>query len=172
MVCPTIVSAVGLNMSCDSCKFDAASESVSRVRRFVGARLSEFDANVAADVVLMTSELATNAIRHGGTDIEVTLMVEPSEGLIRVEVRDGGDGEVARTVPGAYADRGRGLQIVDQLSDRWGMREVEDGPGKTVWFVMIEHPRDSSNDGGREMPPQEALKREHSPFQPSAESVR
>jgi anti-sigma regulatory factor (Ser/Thr protein kinase) len=158
-------------MRCDTCKFDAASESVSRVRQFVGTRLSDFDADDAADVVLMTSELATNAIRYGGTDIEVTLMCEPSEGLIRVEVRDEGCGEVVRNVPGAYDDRGRGLLIVDQLADRWGMCEAVDGLGKTVWFVMIVDPQTSRNGDDPSAALQEARDREQNPIRPVPESV-
>jgi PAS domain S-box-containing protein len=113
---------------------------VHDVRRFVGDHLFQFDDGIAADVVLMTSELATNAMCHGGTACELILMVDPAEGFVRVEVRDEGGGEVVRHVPGAYEGTGRGLQIVDQLADSWGWHPAEDGPGKSVWFEVHAHP--------------------------------
>jgi len=132
-------SGRGTTMTEYSCRFDATLDSVHDARRFVGRHLSEFDGGIAADVVLMTSELATNAICHSGTGFEMSLMADPADGFIRVEVRDEGGGEVVRHVPGTYEGTGRGLQIVDQLADRWGWRPADDGPGKSVWFELNTH---------------------------------
>ena len=84
------------------------------------------------DAVLLVSELATNAVRHGaGTTFRLEARVE--EGRCRVEVIDGGSG----FQPPAYiADPelvgGRGLPIVASLAHRWGVFE-----GSThVWFEL------------------------------------
>jgi anti-sigma regulatory factor (Ser/Thr protein kinase) len=125
-------------MSRSSQVFGVTSTAVAQVRRFVGDHLDEIEAGIAYDVVLMASELATNAVLHGRTQFEVTLVLDASEGSVRFEVQDHGRGDVARKVPGAYDGTGRGLQIVDLLADDWGSRTSEDGTGKTVWFVVFD----------------------------------
>ena len=85
------------------------------------------------DVVLMVSELVTNAIRHGrGSTVRMTARVRG--GSFHVEVVDGGAGFEA---PGERADptspSGRGLQIVGSLSDDWGVYEGNSTP---VWFEI------------------------------------
>jgi anti-sigma regulatory factor (Ser/Thr protein kinase) len=81
------------------------------------------------DAVLMTSELITNALRHGTG--EITLRIDVEEDWLRVEVSDEGNVRVAPSPePGAHG--GWGLRIVDQLADDWGVRE-----GSTkVWFRL------------------------------------
>jgi hypothetical protein len=92
---------------------------------------------LAADAVLLTSELAANAIQHtasgqGGT-FAVTICPRPP--AIRICVTDGGapDGP-SITSPASLAASGRGLAIVDTLASRWGHHA---GPGgRTVWFEL------------------------------------
>ena len=89
------------------------------------------------DVVLMASELFTNAVLHGDGDVEVVLSL--SGGHVRLEVADGGGVPVPSEVPRPTPDAitGRGLAIVDALADRWG--NGSDPAGRTrVW---IEIPR-------------------------------
>jgi PAS domain S-box-containing protein len=91
---------------------------------------------------LLVSELVTNALRHGGGPRE--LLVRVDEEGVDVGVRDsspqaphpmGGDGPGAiRVVDGGLAENGRGLLLVDLLSDGWGWRP-ESG-GKLVWFRL------------------------------------
>lgn len=83
----------------------------------------------------MVSELVTNAIVHGLTAFDVT--VEVAEAELRVEVTDHGHGvpTVQTHIPPSN-ERGRGLRIVSELSDRWGVDGVEDLPGKRVWFEL------------------------------------
>ena len=88
------------------------------------------------DVELMVSELVTNAIEHGTPDGQCPLLLEVDAGPrgVRVRVSDQGDSfEPHVPEPGADTHRGRGLLIVDQLSDRWG---VFNGSGATVWFEL------------------------------------
>ena len=79
-----------------------------------------------SDVVLAISELATNAVRHAKTPFDV---VVETNGHVRLEVEDGSTSAPVRKTP--TDDGGRGLAIVDQLCDRWGVHIV-DGR-KCVW---------------------------------------
>jgi hypothetical protein len=79
---------------------------------------------------LVASELVTNAVRHAGTAITMTLrLVGP---LLRVAVRDGAGGQVlpVQRVDEA-AESGRGLLLVEALAVRWGSVFLDSG--KTVW---------------------------------------
>jgi anti-sigma regulatory factor (Ser/Thr protein kinase) len=88
------------------------------------------------DVELMVSELVTNAIEHGTPGGHSPLLLEVDAGPrgTRVRVTDEGDGFHPHiSEPGSGSYRGRGLLIVDQLSDRWG---VSNGSATTVWFEL------------------------------------
>jgi hypothetical protein len=81
----------------------------------------------------MVSELATNCIRHVKTGFQLTIRRTRRE--IRVEVTDHGGGTPAMRSPGPDDPTGRGLRIVDMLSERWGVDHERRG-GKTVWFTL------------------------------------
>lgn len=84
---------------------------------------------------LLTSELVTNAVRHGASDPNeaILLFARKTNGSVRVEVCDEGltsfDGDTERTdllEPG-----GNGLVLVEALASRWG---VTRGQPNCVWF--------------------------------------
>ena len=81
----------------------------------------------------MVSELATNCIRHTGTEFELSIARSGRE--IRVEVSDRARGVPTKRSPGLEEPTGRGLQIVELLSEDWGV-ELAPGGGKTVWFTV------------------------------------
>lgn len=85
------------------------------------------------DVQLGVSELLSNAVRHAGTDVEMSLKLN---GRLVVEVHDS-DPDLRRPVipnQTPYATSGRGLQIVSAISDDWGIRATADG--KVIWFSL------------------------------------
>ncbi len=84
-------------------------------------------------VELMVSELATNCVRHVQTAFELMILRTPEE--IRVEVTDHGGGTPMMRSPGPEDPTGRGLRIVDMLSERWGVAH-QSLSGKTVWFTL------------------------------------
>jgi anti-sigma regulatory factor (Ser/Thr protein kinase) len=93
----------------------------------------------ADDLEVITSELVTNAIQHvrgGGTGtVGVTLARTRNPEAVTVVVTDSSqEGPVTRTTLDG-SERGRGLRIVDELSDCWGWNP-EDG-GKTVYAVLM-----------------------------------
>jgi anti-sigma regulatory factor (Ser/Thr protein kinase) len=113
--------------------FPAIPQSVHAARRFATDTLSSSPASTVEAVELMVSELATNCIRHERTNFHITILGSAQE--IRVEVTDSGSGTPTMRSPGPDEPSGRGLQIVDMLSDSWGV-EPEHPSGKTVWFTM------------------------------------
>ena len=113
--------------------FPAIPQSVHAARRFATDALVGSPASMLEAVELMVSELATNCIRHERTSFHLTILGSTRE--IRVEVTDSGSGTPTMRSPGPDEPSGRGLQIVDMLSDSWGV-EPEHPSGKTVWFTM------------------------------------
>ena len=85
---------------------------------------------------LCLSELVTNAVIHAGATSDLTLTLD--DGLLTVAVRDhGGAGAAsAQVVEDEDPMRvfGRGLVLVEALSDSWG--SVRDAVGTTSWFVL------------------------------------
>lgn len=73
------------------------------------------------DALLVTSELVTNAYRHGRGTIEVRL--KPMNGELLIEVIDEGEPNRVAIRPGSGDIGGWGLRIVDQLANEWGVRQ-------------------------------------------------
>ena len=114
--------------------FPAIPQSVHAARRFATDTLTGNPASTLEAVELMVSELATNCIRHERTSFHIAILGSAQE--IRVEVTDSGSGTPTMRSPGPDEPSGRGLQIVDMLSESWGVAP-EDPSGKTVWFTMV-----------------------------------
>jgi anti-sigma regulatory factor (Ser/Thr protein kinase) len=112
--------------------FSCVPESVGAARRFATAGLRDTSPEVRDSVELMVSELATNCIRHTNAAFELSVVRDRAE--IRVEVTDRGGGTPAMRSPGPDEPTGRGLRIVNTLSDSWGL-EHRTG-GNTVWFTI------------------------------------
>jgi len=90
------------------------------------------------DAALLVSELFGNSVRHSRSGAEggtVTVAVRAGDGLVRVEVTDrGGPGAPELYSAGRDAEGGRGLQMVADLSARWGWRRRW---GRTMtWFEL------------------------------------
>jgi anti-sigma regulatory factor (Ser/Thr protein kinase) len=114
--------------------FGNAPEAVSAARHYVVDLLADVPHAIVDEVAVMVSELATNCVRH--TDTEFTVNVEHDRNRIRVEVTDRGAGAPTVRVPDATEPTGRGLRIVRELSDAFGVEPASGAPGKTVWFVV------------------------------------
>ena len=128
-----------MNVSVNNVSFRAVSElsASGSVRRLVLAAVDSFDASVDAEsVALLTSEVFSNAVRACARDIEINVDRLPGP-TVRVEVIDAGAGwpTMVRTAP-LDEEGGRGLLIVDALSDSWGARTDGDTGRKTVWFEV------------------------------------
>jgi anti-sigma regulatory factor (Ser/Thr protein kinase) len=86
-------------------------------------------------VLLMTSELVTNAVKYGGPGIVLNLSFDPPH--IAVHVYDGAQPiqDVAVGAAEPVDVHGRGLFIVSQLSTNWGVT-ARGAAGKDVWFEI------------------------------------
>ena len=105
-----------------SLDLSALPESASRARRHVAAAIED-DPELSEIAVLLVSELVANAVLHAGTPC-----------VVRVEVRDEDPRLPTVKDYGPDAVTGRGLHIIEWLSDRWGVDGDE--RGKTVWFEL------------------------------------
>lgn len=92
------------------------------------------DEPLAETLVLLISELVTNAVVHTGCPAVLRMLFgagAAEAGTVRVEVAD----SCARPPRPRHADgddtNGRGLELVDGLADRWGWRP--EGAGKSIW---------------------------------------
>lgn len=112
-------------------RFECRPDAVSAARRFVRGALSGQPSEIISAAELMASELATNCVRHAHTDFELTVH---AQGEIRVEVRDSGRGRPTVLSPSPRDPAGRGLRIVEAMSDTWGVAAA--GSGKAVWFTL------------------------------------
>jgi hypothetical protein len=89
----------------------------------------------AEDVLLVVSELVTNACLHAEGPDELLLACDNK--VIRVEVSDRGTGEPApRTPHRAGRPGGHGMFIVQRLCLDWGVVRAAGRPGKTVWAEL------------------------------------
>jgi anti-sigma regulatory factor (Ser/Thr protein kinase) len=114
--------------------FPNASSSVTAARRFVTSTVSGAPRPVAEAVAIVVSELATNCVRHAGTDFTIDIDQTPDE--LRVTVADSGEGWPTVRSPRPSEPSGRGLLLVRALADDWGIDAARDHTGKSVWFTM------------------------------------
>jgi anti-sigma regulatory factor (Ser/Thr protein kinase) len=112
-------------------RFAGEPSGVSAARRFIRESLAGEEPELLEAAELLTSELASNCVRHANSDFEVVIR---SRDPIRIEVRDHGGGEPEVLSPTPEEPTGRGLLIVDAMSDRWGV--IPGRKGKTVWFAL------------------------------------
>ena len=118
--------------------FGNAPEAVSAARHYVVEQLADVPRAIVDEVAVMVSELATNCVRH--TETEFTVKVEHDLKRVRVEVTDHGPGVPTLRVPDATEPTGRGLRIVREIADSFGVDPAARAPGKTVWFELYLDP--------------------------------
>jgi anti-sigma regulatory factor (Ser/Thr protein kinase) len=120
---------------------------VGRARRWARSRLAgcgaAVDEAVAETVVLLISELVTNAVVHTGCPAVLHLLLPAGPapagtggppGAVRVEVADASTRAPRQRQAEGDDTGGRGLELVSGLADRWGWQR-EDG-GKRIWCEL------------------------------------
>ena len=105
-----------------------------QIRRSLRALLTgwEIAADVVDDALLVVEELVANVVDHAPTRFQ--LAVQLTGRVLRVEVRDAGTGLPQIRPFDPNAARGRGLQVINALAQRWGC-DRDDG-GKTIWVDL------------------------------------
>ncbi|QDQ11255.1 ATP-binding protein [Streptomyces spectabilis] len=107
-------------------RFPVHPASVRRARHAVAESLPcVLRPHLGDDLGLLTSELVTNAIRHGtcGEDGDlVELVTWLADGHYWLAVSDPGTGKPELARPGVGSETGRGLILVDSLAAAWTVR--------------------------------------------------
>lgn len=117
----------------------AAPQAVGEGRAWSRETTKEWQLDHMTDVVAqLVSELVTNSVEHADTScVRVLLML--AAGILRLDVTD--DDVVSlpiRAQAGADDVAGRGLEIVEALSDRWGVHIS--ATAKSVWCELVSWP--------------------------------
>ncbi len=112
----------------------AAGEARRQVRAIIDAWNVPVDPDIA---VLLTSDLVTNAIRHGDGET-IMLAIRRSGSHLRIDIYD-----TSRSLPMAAdepgrTDTGRGLVLVAALSTEWGSFRTP--AGKAAYFTLAFQP--------------------------------
>jgi anti-sigma regulatory factor (Ser/Thr protein kinase) len=115
--------------------FEASPDAPGRARWLVLDALDRWgveEGQARDSIVLLTSELVTNAIRHCRRRVELHVHLEGDR--LRIEVLD--DSPLGPTASDAdlLSEKGRGLQIVEMLAAAWGVEPLD--AGKKVWFEV------------------------------------
>lgn len=114
--------------------FTVGDHSARHMRRILRMFLTQWELDALADAAeLALTELVANVVRHvPGRGCAVLILRQP-DGL-RVEVSDGCPSPPRLPAPdsGELGEGGRGLLLVDAVTDRWGTDL--NSSGKTVWF--------------------------------------
>jgi hypothetical protein len=125
-------------------RFDASPDSVTGTRRFLRSTLTGWCLpDLVDDAALVTAELVANAVTHAlcgagaplpGADTAWLALLR-AEGGVVCAVADPSPQVPAMHDPGPFAESGRGLRIVAELSETWGHQSSPGAAaaGKTVW---------------------------------------
>jgi anti-sigma regulatory factor (Ser/Thr protein kinase) len=107
-------------------------------RRFLReCRCGEHHLEVLDEAELVISELVTNGVRHAAPPLTIRVSCPAGDGL-QISVTDGSaDGPTARDADD-LDETGRGMALVDYVSDDWGVDRDENG--KTVWVHLSGSP--------------------------------
>ncbi|MBD5785652.1 SpoIIE family protein phosphatase [Cellulosimicrobium terreum] len=127
-----------------------AARAIGDQRRWVDDVLEscDVDASVRRMVMLLTSELLTNAVQHSVGPVMTN--VEVGHRAVRVSVQDGSTTRPRLLSPEPHEPGGRGVRLLERSAARWGVDVQENGtpegtedeagehapPGKTVWFEL------------------------------------
>ncbi len=125
-----------------ACALSADPHVTHAARDFTASTLTGWVmAGVVEDAEVVVSELLSNALRYGVTGRRQTSLHPVWLGLLRrgnavlVAVSDPGRDVPVVREPDFFAESGRGLHVIDELSDSWGWT-TPDRAGKAVWAVL------------------------------------
>ncbi|HEY4824444.1 MAG TPA: ATP-binding protein [Solirubrobacteraceae bacterium] len=114
---------------------DVQAPALARAEIAECCRELELDGSLCQSLILLVSEVVSNAVRHSGGDphAPVGLVASFGERTIRVTVTDAGEGFTPRPRDPARAHDGYGLYLLEKVADRWGVQSRGD---TKVWFEL------------------------------------
>jgi hypothetical protein len=124
-----------------ACSLGTNAQSARTARRFTRNTLKEWGlASLADDAEAIVGEFVANAVSHVGRDAgpgqPFGLRLLRRTGEVVCAVLDPSDSAPVLRIPDRNDEAGRGLQMVDALSDVWGWSPVT-GRGKAVWAILF-----------------------------------
>jgi anti-sigma regulatory factor (Ser/Thr protein kinase) len=120
-------------------RLDGGPQAPGAARAALAELDTKLDSTSSFKARTLVSEIVANSVLHAGTAEGDPIWLEavPSEAKLRVEVVDEGSGfEPLLQQPHRDDPGGRGLFIIHQLADRWGVRD----DGRCVWFELDRKP--------------------------------
>jgi anti-sigma regulatory factor (Ser/Thr protein kinase) len=129
-----------------ACALRGRPESVRLARDFARETLAAWGlSDLCDDVTWVISELVTNALNHGLPHSSRTRWARPIRLSLTMQlahvlcmVSDPGGGAPVLREPDYWRECGRGLQVVQSCSERWGWNRI-DGGGKVIWAAFRVH---------------------------------
>jgi anti-sigma regulatory factor (Ser/Thr protein kinase) len=126
-----------------ACSLRGRRESVRLARDFTRETLAAWGLpDLCDDVTWVISELVTNALNHGLPHSSRTRWARPIRLCLTMQlahvlcmVSDPGGGAPVLREPDYWRECGRGLQVVESCSERWGWNAL-DGGGKVIWAAF------------------------------------
>jgi anti-sigma regulatory factor (Ser/Thr protein kinase) len=124
-----------------ACALGAGAQSGRTARKFTRNTLREWGlASLADDAEAIVGEFVANAVSHAARSAEsgqpLGLRLLRRTGEVMCAVLDPSDIAPVLRMPDRNEEAGRGLQMVDALSDVWGWSPVT-GRGKAVWAILF-----------------------------------
>ncbi len=111
----------------------SSTSSPQLARAFLHTALHTWRLDGFGDVTeLLVTELVANVVTHVGAPMTVRVHRQPDR--VRVEIEDPSREAPVVRHPSAGDEHGRGMLLVDQLANAWGVDVRDDG--KTVWFEL------------------------------------
>jgi anti-sigma regulatory factor (Ser/Thr protein kinase) len=139
--CPTISHAVSCEAALTALSLDPGPprirarlrpvpDACRQVRQLVNQACTTWQrGDAGATAALIATELVANVVRHAHTTMEFTMALR--DGRMCLAVRDGSRRLPRPAEPTLRDSGGRGLRLVRDLTESWGVLPVSDG--KVVW---------------------------------------
>ncbi|SDO37350.1 Anti-sigma regulatory factor (Ser/Thr protein kinase) [Lentzea jiangxiensis] len=115
-------------------ELDSEVPDIAVVRQWARTSLPSLHEDDLLDVQLVVTELVSNVYDHGRFPARLRLHRTGAEDGVEVVVEDASATPPALQPSSPDSVRGRGLVLVDQLCERWGVTPQE--TGKAVWAVV------------------------------------
>jgi hypothetical protein len=92
-------------------------------------------ASLHRDLLLLVSEIVTNAVTHGGVHRDPFLLTAVvGDGTVRVTLAHAGRGFTRSTAAGAADEYG--IYLLDRIASRWGVDRLDETGRTRVWFEL------------------------------------
>ncbi|MFE1403758.1 ATP-binding protein [Streptomyces sp. NPDC058770] len=119
--------------------FEAEPAAVRGLRKAVREQLGQWRLSAfVEEAELVVSELAANVIKHVGSGVAATLVLEAARGRLRIELHDRGDRVPLLGAADRDSECGRGLHLLAGMAADWGTLLTT--TGKAVWCELSAGP--------------------------------